>query len=491
MSSNSGLRNFARGSAVTLVGQFFSVGISLVSIVVLSRLLPPSDFGLVAMVGVVTTLGTILRDMGLSVSALRVPTLTDQQASNLFWINVVMSIVTATLVALSGPILVQIYSEPRLAPITPVLALSLLFGGLQAQVQVQLSRAHRFTTLALINAGAAAFGLVVAIAAALAGMGYWALVLQTVVTIATELVAKVIASRWVPLRPRRLAGTKVLAVSGGDLAAGSIVQYFANNAATFMIGVRMGAADVGVYNRGYQLVQLPIQFLTPLRNVAVPTLMRAKKKGEDTKKQLLQIQSFVGMWITLTLVVAAAIAPTLFRVVLGADWEPAAPLFRILAIGGVALGLSQVSNWAFLVEGSTRELLKYNLISKPMTTAFIVVGALISLEATAVGLSLGLVASWVLNVWWLERTANLPGKEFYLNALRIVLAGGLSLGITLLVNTVLPANVLVMLTAPALLSAALFFALLATTKKGRREITWAFNAITSLVKGRGFGKLGK
>ena len=266
-----------------------------------------------------------------------------------------------------------------------------------------------------------------------------------------------------------------------DLSESSIVQYFSNNVATFMIGVRMGAADVGLYNRAYQLIQLPMQFISPLMNVAVPTLTQAKARGEDTKKQLLQIQSFVAMWVTLILVMVSSIAPTLFRVVLGPDWEAAAPIFRILSVGGVALGLSQISYWAFLVEGKSRELLKYNLISKPMTTLFIVAGAFISVEATATGLSIALVLSWLLNVWWLQRTAGLDGRDFYLNGLRIVAAGVISVLVSMLTQGLWPDNTWALLILPALLSALVFVGLISSTRAGRRELGGAKAALSALI----------
>lgn len=433
------------------------------------------------MVGVVTALGTILQDMGLGVSALKSPTLTNQQASNLFWMNALLGLVSASLVAISGPLLVQIYSEPRLAAITPFLALSLFFGGLQAQLQVQLARAQKFAALAVISASTSVLGLATAITGALLGYGYWALVAQTLVSTVLGFIFKAIAGHWIPARPRRRSNTRELAVSGVDLSASSIVQYFSNNAATFMIGVRMGASDVGLYNRAYQLIQLPMQFISPLMSVAVPTLTQAKARGEDTKKQLLQIQSFVAMWVTLILVMVSSVAPTLFRVVLGPDWEAAAPIFRILSVGGVALGLSQISYWAFLVEGKSRELLKYNLISKPMTTLFIVAGAFISVEATAAGLSIALVLSWLLNVWWLQRTAGLDGRDFYLNGLRIVAAGVISVLVSMLTQGLWPDNTWALLILPALLSALVFVGLISSTRTGRQELGGAGAALRALL----------
>lgn len=432
------------------------------------------------MVGVVTALGVILQDLGLGVSALKSPTLTNQQASNLFWLNTLLGLISTSLVAGSGSLLAHIYDEPKLANITPFLALSIFFGGLQAQLQVQLSRAQKFGALAIIAATTSALGLAAAVIGASLGYGYWSLVAQTLTTSIMGFLLKGYATRWLPMRPRRRSETRELAVSGVDLTASSLVQYFSNNAATFMIGVRVGPGDVGLYGRAYQLVQLPMQFVSPLLNVAVPTLIQAKKRGEDTKHQLLRIQSIVATWVTLVLVVVSSMAPTLFRVVLGPQWEPAASIFQILAVGGVALGLSQVSYWAFLIEGKSRELLKYNLISKPMTTVFIVAGAFISVEATAAALSFALALSWMLNVWWLQRTAGIHARPFLVNGLRISVAGFIAVLASMLCANLWPAITLAQLTVPALCSGTVFLVLLFTSQKGRHELKEAVSIVGQL-----------
>ena len=57
-----------RGGAITAVGQLASVAISLASVPVLSRLLDPKDFGLIAMVAVLTNFARMFVDAGLSMA---------------------------------------------------------------------------------------------------------------------------------------------------------------------------------------------------------------------------------------------------------------------------------------------------------------------------------------------------------------------------------------------------------------------------------------
>lgn len=75
----------ARGGFVTLVGQGAKFAVQLTGLAVLSRLLSPADFGLVAMVTVIISIADLFRDFGLSTAAIQAENLNDRQRNNLFW----------------------------------------------------------------------------------------------------------------------------------------------------------------------------------------------------------------------------------------------------------------------------------------------------------------------------------------------------------------------------------------------------------------------
>src|SRR6478609_8290735 len=71
--------------------------------VVLARLLTPHQFGLVAMVTAILGLLQIFRDMGLSTATIQRGDITQEQVSNLFWLNVAVSGAITLAVAAGAP----------------------------------------------------------------------------------------------------------------------------------------------------------------------------------------------------------------------------------------------------------------------------------------------------------------------------------------------------------------------------------------------------
>ena len=407
-----------------MLGSAASLLVQLVSLVVLSRLLNPADFGLVAMVSVFVVLGNLLRDFGLPMAGLQLRTLSAQQAANLFWMNMGVAALVAGALVAATPGLVLLYDEPRLAAIVPALAVVVFLGGVTAQIQVNLARRMRFVTLVVTDVGAQVLGLTTAIVLAIAGAGYWALVAQTVVTAGILLASRWVASAWLPARFRRGHGSVGLLRVGANYGAAQLLAFLQSNVDTVVIGTQYGAAPLGYYSRAYQMLTAPAaRLLDPLTQVVVTTLNQVKTEGRDPHPALLRIQFALGAFIVWLFAVSAGVAANLIPFVLGAQWTPSIPVFQILAIGGCVWVFNHVSYWVFIVNEKSRELLRYNLVSKPIAIACILAGAPFGITGVAWGYVAAMAVSWPLNLVWLSRTAGLTALPFAANGVRILAAG--------------------------------------------------------------------
>ncbi len=429
MSVQTALGRGARAGGLALAGSAGGLVLQLVSVVVLSRLLGPDDFGVYAMVGVFIALGTLLRDFGMPMAALQSARLSHQQASNLFWVNVGLAGGSALVLALSTPLLVALYSEPRLAAVVPVSAVVILLGGVGAQVQIGLARNLRFAVLVASDLVGQAVGLTVAIALARCGVGYWALVAQSLVATAFTLLWRWVAARWRPVRFRRGHDSARLFRAGSEYGAAYLLTFAQSNADTVIVGAVLGADALGFYNRAYQILTAPAsRLLDPLTQVVVPTLQRCREEGRQVNDLLARIQFLVAAIVVWAFAVAYGCADRLVPAVLGPGWDATVAVFKILAIGGAIAVFNQVSYWAFIVHEQSRALLRYNLVSKPLSVVFIVIGSGFGLEGVAWGYVAAVALSWPLNLAWLARCAGLPWARFARNGV-VILSAGLAGGL--------------------------------------------------------------
>src|SRR5436190_12700099 len=146
--------------AVTVSAQGAKFILSLISTMILARLLMPRDFGLVAMVTTVTSFLRVFKDAGLSIATVQRERITHAQVSNLFWINIAVSIVSCLVVAAMAPVLAWFYRDSRLIGITLLLSTTYLLSGSTVQHQALLKRQMRFKAMAVIEVGALTTGLI-------------------------------------------------------------------------------------------------------------------------------------------------------------------------------------------------------------------------------------------------------------------------------------------------------------------------------------------
>jgi PST family polysaccharide transporter len=192
-----------RGGLAKLCGQAAIFVIRLAFLMIMARLLLPEDFGLVAMVTVVTGIYDFFTNAGLSSATVQKATITDGQISNLFWINLLIGSVLGVLCLVTAPVLAAFYQEPRLFWVTIALAGGLVINAAGVQHFAILQRQVRYVALATIEILSQFLSSAAGIALALGGLRYWALVAAAILAPAAMTAGMWAVTCWIPALPRR------------------------------------------------------------------------------------------------------------------------------------------------------------------------------------------------------------------------------------------------------------------------------------------------
>ncbi len=158
-----------KGALLLLGAQWGRYVSQVLGIVILARLVGPADFGIVALGASVAGLAAVLGDFGLSMAALRAPSLTDQQQTNLFWINTGVGTAAAGIVAGIAPAMATAFDDARLIVVLLLLAPAFLLRSASAQLRVELNRSGRLGRLAGSELAGDVSGLIGAIVLAALG----------------------------------------------------------------------------------------------------------------------------------------------------------------------------------------------------------------------------------------------------------------------------------------------------------------------------------
>lgn len=414
----------ANGAATTLGGQWIRFVVQLASLMVLARLLSPSDFGSMAMVTAIAGIATVLGDFGLSMAAIQANELSRTQKSNLFWLNVAIGTLSALIIVLlSGPI-ASFYRSPDLQPIVQLLGLLFIFNACQSQYRAEASRLFKFKALAIADVGGVVVAFVVAVTVAILGGGYWALVAQQYTITLITLAILISTVRWVPGMPRRGAEMKPLITFGANTVGVQLVNYISSNVDTVLLGRVWGPTVLGFYDRAFQLFRLPmLQIAAPLTRVAFPILSRVDDPATFNrfvqKAQLILTYVIGGVFI-----VASACASPLIDVALGPGWDESKPLFQILALGGVFQVASYVYYWIFLSKALMSVQLRYSIIGRVLMVIYMIIGLPFGAVGVAIGSACGLATLWLIYSTLGVRKAGIATGPLVLTALRPVIVFG-------------------------------------------------------------------
>lgn len=411
----------ARGGAITLIAQAARILVLFVQVVVLARMIDPGTYGLLAMVVAFTGVALILRDFGLSTAALRSAVLSQQQRTNLFWLNTASGLVLAVAVYGLSWLIAAFYGEPELVGLVQWIALTYLLGGITAQFRVAISQALRFKALAVCDVLPPVIAFIVAIPVAAGGHSLAALVVLQLTAPAIDLVLSAALARWRPGLPRRTDGMRELVSFGLGFAGTQLLSYVSRNIDSVAIGRVWGAVPLGYYDRAYQLAVVPVnQINTPMTKVALPVLARVVDVPDRFDRGLRSAQ-LVACYATATvLCVAAGLAAPLIDLFLGPTWAESAPIFAILAIGSVFRAIQQIAIWLQVAKGTARSLLVGNLIGQPVIIAAILCGLPWGPIGVAIGSAVGYAVFWVFSMVWAGRNTGVDTGPLLTRALRVV-----------------------------------------------------------------------
>jgi len=368
-------RHTARGGLVMISGHGLKFAIAILGTAIMARLLAPEDYGLIGMVTVVTNFVSLFTYLGLSFPTVQRAEIKFEQISTLFWTNLGVSLVIAAGMAAIAPGIAWFYGEPKLTKIAVIIGIGFVFGGLAVQHDALLRRQMRFFALSTISLISMLMGYAVGITLARSGFGYWALVYSQLAVLAAYAIGVILVSRWRPGPPKFTAESISMLKFGGDITGYSILNYFAKNSDSLLIGRFWGAPQLGFYSKATQLSGLPIDQLDePLAAVAIPALSRLVGQNDRYRQAYLRMLEKVMLLILPPIAWIVITSDWLVSVVLGPRWSYTGTILVFIGLGMLVQPVINTVTWLFISQGRSRAMLRWAVLNAPVSLIAILAG---------------------------------------------------------------------------------------------------------------------
>lgn len=366
-----------------------------VALVVLSRLLTPTEFGLFALASVAYQIAVSLADLGIKTQLLKSTTLAPQRHGEAMGLAMVSALAVGMVFLAVVRLLPDQLVPPALDQTLFLLAASIILGPLDLLFNIPLMQGMRFGLFSLVNVAGAWTRCLVSIgAAALLDAGPAALAAGVLAEQLVSFALFALASRGeMPPRPR-MSGWLSLIADGGRLGGGQVVRNVCELVMMSAISGFLGAAVLGVYNRATRVVRLfDSVVLNGIEPVVLPAFAQVIARGDAPASIYLRKVELLAALTWPAFAVIALLADPLCRVVLGPGWGEAVVIVQLLALTGIAKPFSKMSQTLFIALGEVRLGTRLDIQHHLTGTALASLGAVFSLEAAC----LGLLAAQIVN----------------------------------------------------------------------------------------------
>jgi PST family polysaccharide transporter len=361
--------------------------LALASMVVLTHLVPPAEFGAVAVVMIVNEVANGLAGTGYGAPLVQRPEITRLHVEAVAAVSVATSLVLSALTVAVALALPPSLFGARVPEILPLVAPMFLVSGLTIVPRALLERELDFGRLSANDMTTMVVSTAVSVGLAIAGLDAEALLLGLLAGGFTSLV---MYQRAAPMpRPRwhrREIGEMVS--FGLPTALSGLAYTGTRNVDYAIVSAAFGPARTGYYYRAYLLgVDYQNKFSRILVQILFPLFSRAESVESMRLLRARVIRANAAV-VFPALGVFILTAPVLVPFLLGSEWEPAVVPAQVLAAGGLAACLNVGAEGMAVAAGDPKRVMRFTFVQLAVYIAMIAVATRWGLVAVCVAVGI-------------------------------------------------------------------------------------------------------
>lgn len=414
-----------KGGIWTSVSMAVTMLATMGRVMILTRFLAKSDFGLVSITNMVIALCATFTDLGFASVIMYKQNFTDREFSSLYWIQFIFFLFIYGVIALLSPVIAVFYEEPVLATILPIAALSVVFQAIGKLYDSVLQKKYLFKMLAFRNIISNLVSLLIAVLLAWKGYGVYSLIISTLSQI-------IIINIWnfvsgvIIQKPKFIIDFKdaIPLIKIGVYQTGTrILDFLSGKLDVMIIGKLLGTEALGVYDLAKELVFKLVDFVrSVVSKVALPILSNNNNDDNAVKSRFLLITKTVAFLCIPICITVAVFSRDAVIIMYGKNYVDAAPLVSIFAIVTIFTSITSFFDMLGIAKGRTDLNFKNTIYRILVTTPVIILTSLISIEAVAWG-QLGVTFIMVVIIWFVvvQNTYPMSFKEYFSQFSRLLI----------------------------------------------------------------------
>jgi PST family polysaccharide transporter len=405
-------------------GEIVFQGIRFVFAIALARLLSPHEIGLMAMLAVVVQFVAGNTDLGFEEALIQHRRVTEMHRSSVFWALLVLGMVLAAIQLAVAPWLARFYGVAELAPLAAALAALYVLRVLGTVPSAMLARQLDFRTILAWRCVAAIAAGTCAVTLAYSGFGALSLVVQLLLATGLESVLLLAASGWRPHRELRLAALRELLGFSAYRPAARVLNYWGQRIDQLLVGKLLGSSALGVYAHAFRLARLPVIGVSRgLADVMFPSLAQIQEERARVRAAYLRATGAAALWSLPVALGLTISAEPLVVGIFGPQWREAAPVLRLLGLGGFFQSLGVIAASLFLAQGRADLVLRLTIVQRLTSLVAVVAGLRWGIIGVAIAQLVSSACNALTVLYFAGRLIDVGVRQTLRPLYRVLLAG--------------------------------------------------------------------
>lgn len=355
------------------IGRFSKQGISFIIGLLLARVLSPSDYGVVGMVGIFFAIAQTFIDSGFGSALIRKKDCSEADYNTAFYFNVIIGILSSIILSFLAPFIAQFFYTPVLEDIVIVMSINMFISSFTIVQWAKLNSAIDFKSQAKINLITTIISGCIGLTLAYTGFGVWSLVFQNLSATILRTILLFVTTKWMPKRQFSKQSFSYLFNFGSKILTASLLHTIYSNMITMVIGKFYTAKDLGYYSRGESLATFPSTNLTGiLQSVTYPIL----SKIQDDDQRLVQVYrkyiAMTSMVIFFGMCLLAALAKPLIVTLLTDKWLDSVIYLQVFCFALMFDHICLLNLNILYVKGRSDLVLRLEVIKKTISISMII-----------------------------------------------------------------------------------------------------------------------
>ena len=424
-----------RGILWNSISQFGLIGVQFIATILLGRILTPDDYGMLGIMSIFIAISNMIIDSGMGGALIRKKDVTYRDYSTLFFYNFIVSIVLYIVLFITAPYIASFYEKIELEKAIRTLGLVIIIYAFCIVQNVKMAREMKFGTLAIVNCLSGIISLVVTVIFAIKDFGYWALIIQQIVTSFCNTLFLSICSKFIPSFDFSKECFREQFKFGINLLSSNLLRTISGNINSNIVAKLVSLNQVGCFFQANRLVSYFDNIYSGVLDKSIfPVFARIENRKELLENHIKLLRYVLSITFPICVLISL-LSYQIIIVLLGTQWQETCWMFELLIFSMMPVLVQILIRNILKSLGNTRQILNNEVVKSIITMFTLFLGMLFSLA----GVIWGLIVSHSISAIWMMKSMS---NEFGISIVeQVKIIGGYvlsNLSVYLLVKSIVP-----------------------------------------------------